>query len=301
MPFLGQSGTFVSKIPKVENLHDADTIYFTKGNELLFSHYQVEQKIRLHLNGGDYAHALVMLYVSKGELNVSGERMLQSNILKGKAAIFLTRAASIDLLNTGRDIAELSCVFVGVDHLEDLLPPAHPYLVTPESKGIYGCSEYICAKAVELKVSELLNLDRSNFVGKIVERAKILELLAEQLYQLEKGPKTLTIAQGDVSKIEEVKQIIENNPHQNYRIAELAKIAGTNEQYLKSNFKLLYGTTVFKYMLAIKMSKSKALMATQKLSISEIAQTVGYKHHTHFTHAFKKHFGFLPKQLKAER
>ncbi len=33
-------------------------------------------------------------------------------------------------------------------------------------------------------------------------------------------------------------------------------------------------------------------------SIADIAEAVGYEHATHFTAAFKKHFGELPRNLR---
>jgi AraC-like DNA-binding protein len=40
------------------------------------------------------------------------------------------------------------------------------------------------------------------------------------------------------------------------------------------------------------------MLINKALTVSEISQKLGYKHATHFTSAFKKHFGYLPTKLR---
>ncbi|GAB3894379.1 helix-turn-helix transcriptional regulator [Spirosoma agri] len=57
-------------------------------------------------------------------------------------------------------------------------------------------------------------------------------------------------------------------------------------------------TTVFGYLNQFKMEKAKDLLTAGQTKISAIARSLGYKHATHFTAAFKKYFGFLPHKIK---
>ncbi len=45
-------------------------------------------------------------------------------------------------------------------------------------------------------------------------------------------------------------------------------------------------------------SKAKQLLLNWELSIAQIADQLGYKHATHFTAAFKKNTGELPKEFQ---
>ncbi|WP_154647985.1 helix-turn-helix domain-containing protein [Pedobacter arcticus] len=128
-------------------------------------------------------------------------------------------------------------------------------------------------------------------------KAKIIELLTLQFFQYEEE-KTVGLKQEDIEKMTMVKALIESNINEVYSLAYLARVAGTNEQYLKKHFKILFGSTVFGYMLACKMEKAKELLSTGKHKITEVSETVGYKHATHFTTAFKKFFGYLPSLAK---
>ena len=130
-------------------------------------------------------------------------------------------------------------------------------------------------------------------------KAKVFELLTLQLAQHEEE-KSVALKDSEIEKMILVKELIDNNVEESYSLAYLAKVAGTNEQYLKKHFKLLHGNTVFGYMLSCKMQKAKEMLLTGQYRITEISEMIGYRHATHFTSAFKKFFGYLPKMLKTK-
>lgn len=59
----------------------------------------------------------------------------------------------------------------------------------------------------------------------------------------------------------------------------------------------MYGQTVFGYLHGLCMNKAKILLLENK-KVTEVANEVGYKNAQHFTAAFKKHNGILPRMLK---
>lgn len=155
------------------------------------------------------------------------------------------------------------------------------------------------------KLKNILNeiniCDFGEHLKNLYTKAKIIELLSLQLVQHEEEkliPATLKPL--EVEKMILVKELIENNLADSHTIASLARSAGTNEQYLKKHFKLLFGSTVFGHMISCKMEKAKEMLLTGQYRITEIAEMVGYKHATHFTNAFKKFFGCLPQSFKTK-
>lgn len=134
---------------------------------------------------------------------------------------------------------------------------------------------------------------------KMYLKAKVMELLTLQLVQYDET-KMMVLKPTQVEKMRRVREIIDQDLSESPSLALLARVAGTNEQYLKKHFKLLYGHTVFGYMLTSKMQKAKEMLLSGQHNIAEIAEAVGYKHATHFTNAFKKFFGYLPKLLKSK-
>lgn len=125
----------------------------------------------------------------------------------------------------------------------------------------------------------------------------LLETLALQMEILLSENKS--VAGGQLlNKVIHAKKIIQEDLTQNHSIGDLAKLIGTNEQYLKKYFKQHVGKTVMSFTLETKMLYAKKLIMTGQHRISDVARLTGYKHATHFTTAFKKYFGFIPNSLK---
>ena len=126
----------------------------------------------------------------------------------------------------------------------------------------------------------------------------VLTYQIESIY-LEQDKKHTSIPIKDhYEKILMAKQIIEENLAENHSIPQLARQVGTNVQYLKKYFKQYFGKTVMNYMTEKKMEYAKELIRTGNYRIMDVARMTGYKHATHFTTAFKKHFGFIPNSLR---
>jgi len=149
---------------------------------------------------------------------------------------------------------------------------------------------------------EILMENIPSMLKNLHQKSKVLELFSKQLLfiqQLEEET-TIKIRRSDMEKVREAKFLIDENIAHTYTIPELSRIIGTNEQYLKKHFKYMYGLTIHSYILKNKMNFAKELLLTGDDKIADIATKIGYKHATHFTTAFKKHFGFLPNSLRYE-
>ncbi len=79
-------------------------------------------------------------------------------------------------------------------------------------------------------------------------------------------------------------------------IKELAKFVGFSESKLKRNFKHTFGKSIHRYGQYKRMKKAQKILETKDYNISEIAYEVGYSNVSHFSNAFKKHFGQTPSQ-----
>lgn len=82
-------------------------------------------------------------------------------------------------------------------------------------------------------------------------------------------------------------------------ITQLAHRIGTNETSLKQWFRKQLNTTVHQYIVQQRMARAAELLNGRTLSISHIAQEVGYANHGHFAAAFKKEFGCAPSTYLA--
>ncbi|OAV69853.1 DNA-binding transcriptional regulator AraC [Bacteroidales bacterium Barb4] len=76
---------------------------------------------------------------------------------------------------------------------------------------------------------------------------------------------------------------------------------GISPTKLKMDFRLLFGKPIFCYFQEERMEFAKKLMETAQYSVSDVGYKVGYSNLSKFTAAYKKQFGFNPKETPALR
>lgn len=148
---------------------------------------------------------------------------------------------------------------------------------------------------------EILNCDYTTNHKALFIKAKVIELIALQFEQYEQMPSPDIIHvlnEDDREKMVQARDILVSNLETPLSLKDLAHQVGTNEFNLKKKFKVLFGDTVFGYLHNFRMQKAKELLCDEEVKIRDIAQTIGYKHATHFTTAFKKYYGCLPTKIK---
>jgi len=76
-------------------------------------------------------------------------------------------------------------------------------------------------------------------------------------------------------------------------IEQLARETGLNQLKIKQGFKVLFGTTTYGLFQRERMERALTLLQTN--SVTETASTLGYSNISHFSAAFRKQFGVLPR------
>jgi len=81
-------------------------------------------------------------------------------------------------------------------------------------------------------------------------------------------------------------------------LRRLSRFAGINQTKLKAGFKSVTGLTISQFVLRSRMERAAELLLTNSRSVGEVSYELGYGYPANFTMAFKKYFGYLPKDLK---
>lgn len=81
-------------------------------------------------------------------------------------------------------------------------------------------------------------------------------------------------------------------------IAELAKVVGLNQCKLKKGFKSLFGNSIYAHFQGERMHRAMQLLKSN--NVTETAMVLGYSNVSHFSTAFRKQFGLLPKDARRE-
>jgi AraC-like DNA-binding protein len=81
-------------------------------------------------------------------------------------------------------------------------------------------------------------------------------------------------------------------------IQELAKKVGISETKLKTDFKKVYGESIYQYFRTQQMICAKEIILTQSITLKELAYSLSYTNVGKFSTAFKITHGVLPSGLK---
>jgi AraC-like DNA-binding protein len=150
-------------------------------------------------------------------------------------------------------------------------------------------------------LTDIANCQYHGILKKIYLESKVREVLLVFLTQNALPPRKNTGSQWnktDIEKLHAARAIVKQYMAKPYSIHALSKLVGLNEFKLKKGFKELFGTTIFGYLAEIRMQEARILLSESSYSIADISYLVGFKNPQHFTTAFKRTFGILPKRLQ---
>jgi len=130
-------------------------------------------------------------------------------------------------------------------------------------------------------------------------RIKVVELLLYILSNSDYKTKEKTyFPKSIVEKIKDARRILVTNVDSHITIKELSDMVGINATDLQKGFKEVYQSSIYAYVKSYKMKKSKELLVKEDLSISDVANLVGYINNSKFSKAFKTEFGMTPSEYK---
>jgi AraC-like DNA-binding protein len=155
---------------------------------------------------------------------------------------------------------------------------------------------------IRAKINEITQCPYNGEIKKRYLESKLTSLLIDFLMgrQTSKISKNkIKILNSDYLALVRVEAYIRENLREPLKIIDLSEVAGFNTTKLKRDFKKVYGTSVFKYITALRMELAKNLIMQDGVSIANAAFEVGYANPQHFTTAFKRTMGYLPSELKS--
>jgi AraC-like DNA-binding protein len=167
------------------------------------------------------------------------------------------------------------------------------------SAAIKNYPDHLIKKDLTTKAQSIskniLDNDQTPYIKRLLLEAGIVDLLIK-LYQPAETTSQPIFNDADKTRLLEARNIVEQNLKHPCSLIELSRKTGLNDFKLKKGFKALFGNTVFGYLAELRMNLAYKLLKDGR-TVSEVAETVGYKNAHHFTAAFKKHFDMLPSKV----
>ena len=134
--------------------------------------------------------------------------------------------------------------------------------------------------------------------------SKILELLSVYLSEVLElsilASNYIDILKSDRDAIMEAKRIIDSQLAFAPCCEELARKVNISTSKLTKGFSSMFGTSVHAYIIDQRLEKAAGMLLESSLNVSQIANLVGYSKPSNFAAAFKKKYGVIPKNYKAE-
>jgi AraC family transcriptional regulator of arabinose operon len=131
----------------------------------------------------------------------------------------------------------------------------------------------------------------------ILRKAKALELIYLMLESAIRIERESDKSLRSRSFLEILSKIIQH-PEQDFSLAQFAKEMNMHPTYISNRFKELYGRSPIQVQREMKMFKAKTLLKTSDLSVTQIANSLGFSGIPNFTRLFKSYVGISPSQFR---
>ncbi len=95
--------------------------------------------------------------------------------------------------------------------------------------------------------------------------------------------------------VQDVVNYLEKNLLENISLDSLAQTFSLSKYHLCHIFKEETGTTIFNYLLLLRISRAKSMLGDGK-NVTETCYLSGFTNYSNFITSFKKHTGYTPKK-----
>ncbi|REJ83380.1 MAG: AraC family transcriptional regulator [Acidobacteria bacterium] len=95
-----------------------------------------------------------------------------------------------------------------------------------------------------------------------------------------------------------VREHVEDNFERQVPLAEAADVAGFERTYFSHYFHKKTGVTYVRWLNALRISRSISFLRNREMSISEVAEQVGYRDLRTFERNFKRFLGCTPSSFR---
>lgn len=175
------------------------------------------------------------------------------------------------------------------------------YTINGEKLGIYSSLGKI-THAMEIALNQIINCPYQGLTKRLYLEGKTLELIALQLAELSNSKidnnRYKKLHSDEIAQIYLARDILISSLESPPSLLTLAHMVGLNYFKLKCGFRQVFGTTAFGYLHDYKMERSRLLLESGKMNVTQVATAVGYTNFSHFTSAFKKKFGINSSALR---
>lgn len=138
---------------------------------------------------------------------------------------------------------------------------------------------------------------------------RIRKLIEQQTYRkeifhrtIEVNPSEITITPLDEQLVKKALELVEENiDNTEYSVEDLSADVGMHRMNLYRKLQSITGQTPSEFIRSIRLKRAAQLLQGSQLSVSEVADKVGFNTPKYFTKYFKEMFGVTPSQYASQK
>lgn len=96
----------------------------------------------------------------------------------------------------------------------------------------------------------------------------------------------------------EIRQYIDEFYYKDINLNTFSKKYYLSKDYLSKLFKEQFGSSIYEYVLQVRMIKAKEYLSDLEIKISAVSENLGYKDNNYFSKAFKNYYGISPSEFR---
>jgi AraC family transcriptional regulator len=115
------------------------------------------------------------------------------------------------------------------------------------------------------------------------------------------GPRTSRVTGASYARrrlVDRVKVLLAGDLSRRWTLADIAAAIHGSPVYLTQVFQQVEGLPLYRYHLRLRLARGLDLIAGRE-DLSGLAQDLGFSSHSHFSAAFKQHYGVTPAEFRA--
>ncbi len=97
--------------------------------------------------------------------------------------------------------------------------------------------------------------------------------------------------------VDRVKVLLVSDLSRRWTLAEIAREIGGSPVYLTQSFQQVEGMPLYRYHLRLRLARALDLLP-RRADLSGLAQDLGFSSHSHFSAAFRQHYGVTPAEFR---
>ncbi len=248
---------------------------------------------------GDFHNFCELLYVDKGEITVTAENYTGA---LADNQLIIHRPNEIHSLACPTNIAP-NVIIIGFECFSEALMPFSkvPFTLTADQKKMLAeiMKEGMSVYAPPYDMPNLLDMKKREsypFGADQMIKLRLESFLISLVRSLQKPDTSKTSSSKDGSKFPEVERYIAEHFREKILLDNICFLFGTNKTTLCQSFKQEHGMTIPDYCNNLKVREAKILLREGTLSVTEIAEKLGFNSIHYFCRLFKQKTGQSPKK-----